>query len=131
MNSHRSLAAALGAAVLSFSLWGTASAAHAGETDPESSPCATQEAQVAKAVEALARVTAVFAKQELKVKDAKEDVQEADSKPEKAAAKKALDKAKADKDKAKKDKKAQQQRLAKAQERLADCQAEQETTDSA
>ena len=130
MKSHRPLAAALGMAVLSLTLWGGVPAAHAGGVDPEGSPCATREAQVAKAEGALARVTKVFANQGAKVKDAKEAVHEADSKSDKAAAKKALDRAKATKDKVKKAKKAQQQRLAKAQQRLADCQAERQATAS-
>ena len=121
---HTTIAAAIGAAALSLSLWGIAPAANAEDTGTAEDPCATQVAQVEKAEDALARVTAVFAKQKTKVKKAREAVQEADSKSEKAAAKKALAKAKAAKDETKENKRAQQMRLAKALERLAKCRAE-------
>ena len=121
---HTTIAAAIGAAALSLSLWGIAPAANAEDTGTAGDPCATQVAQVEKAEDALARVTAVFAKQKAKVKKAREAVQEADSKSEKAAARKALAKAKAAKDETKENKRAQQMRLAKAQERLDECRAE-------
>lgn len=98
--------------------------AHA-EDPPADGPCATESQQVAKAEDALARVTAVFERQKDKVKDAEADVADADSAAEQTKAEKALDKAKAKKEKTKKAKKAQLQRLAKARERLAECEAAQ------
>jgi len=99
-------------------------AAHADE--PDSEPCATQEAQVQKAEDALARLTAVFAKQKEHVADARQDVKHADNRSERAKAVAALHAAKVKKEKVAKAKKAQQARLANATERLADC----ETADS-
>jgi uncharacterized protein (DUF1800 family) len=99
-------------------------AAHADKPDRE--PCAKQETQVQKAEDALARVTAVFAKQKEHVADARQDVKHADNRSERAEAVAALHAAKVKKEKVAKAKKAQQMRLAKANERLAAC----ETTDS-
>jgi len=129
MKSHPPIAAAIGAAALSLSLWGIAPAAHAGESGSDS-PCATQEAQVAKAEDALARVTAVFAKQKDHVAEAQAQLDAAETPEEQAKAQKKLDRALAKKADGKKAKKAQLQRLAKAQERLADCEAEQEAAQS-
>lgn len=97
--------------------------AMANATAPEKEPCAKQAAQVAKAQEALDRVTAVFAKQQERVADAREDVKEADNRSERAKAVAALKAAKEKKVHDAKVKKAQQQRLAKATERLAACEA--------
>ena len=91
--------------------------AYADEVPP-TDPCAQQQAKVDKATEALARVTAVFARQQERVEAAKEDVAEASAGQEKAAARKATTETKVTK-------RAQQQRLAKATERLTTCQAEQ------
>lgn len=99
-------------------------AAHADKPDRE--PCAKQQAQVQKAEDALARVTAVFAKQKEHVSDARQDVKHADSRSERAEAVAALHAAKAKKEKVATTKKAQQMRLAKANERLTAC----ETADS-
>ena len=99
-------------------------AAHADKPDRE--PCAKQEAQVQKAEDALARVTAVFAKQKEHVADARQDVKHADNRSERAEAVAALHAAKVKKEKAATTKKAQQMRLAKANERLTAC----ETADS-
>jgi hypothetical protein len=96
-------------------------AAHADKPDRE--PCAKQEAQVQKAEDALARVTAVFAAQQAHVADARQDVKHADSRSERAQAVAALHDAKVKKEKVAKTKKAQQMRLAKANERLAACEA--------
>jgi hypothetical protein len=91
----------------------------------EPDPCAKRQAQVDKAEAALARVTAVFAKQQVKVADAQDDVAEADNRSEKAEARLALKEAKADRADVAKVKKAQQMRLAKATERLNECTAAQ------
>lgn len=99
--------------------------AHAAE-EPPAEPCATQQAQVDKAEDALERVTAVFAQAQTKVKKAKKANAKADTAREKAAARKQLKAAKETREKVKKAKKAQVQRLAKAQERLATCLADQE-----
>ena len=90
---------------------------------PEKEPCAKESAQVAKAQEALDRVTAVFAKQQERVADAQQDVKHADNRSDRAEAIAALKAAKVKKEKTAKAKKAQQQRLAKATERLATCEA--------
>ena len=103
----------------------TVGASPAAVAAPDGEPCAKQAAQVAKAEDALARVTAVFEKQQTKVKRAKKAVDKADTNAEENAAEAALEKAVDKKDKAKKAKKAQQQRLAKAQQRLEDCLAAQ------
>ena len=99
-------------------------AAHADK--PKPAPCAKEQAQVQKAEDALARVTAVFAKQKEHVADARADVKHADNRSERAKAVAALHAAKVKKAKVAKTKKAQEMRLAKANERLADC----ETADS-
>jgi hypothetical protein len=96
-------------------------AAYADE--PADGPCAAQEAKVAKAEDALARVTAVFERKKDRVADAEAAVAAATTDKERAKAEKRLAKAVAKAADAKKDKKAQRQRLAKAEERLADCQA--------
>jgi len=106
-------AAALVAALLSIGPAGTAVAAD--------EPCADQQAQVTKAEDALARVTAVFERQQAKVKKAKKELVLADTVAEQAKAAKGLKIAQEKKDAAKKAKKAQQMRLQKAQQRLADC----------
>lgn len=95
---------------------------------PETAPCAEQQAKVDKAEDALARVTAVFARQQVKVKKAKKVVEQAEAGREKALARKALSQAKENRDETKTTKRAQQQRLAKAEERLATCEAEQAAT---
>jgi hypothetical protein len=110
--------AALGAAVLTIGPAQTAVAAD--------EPCADQQAQVTKAEDALARVTAVFEKQQAKVKKAKKELVLADTVAEQAKAAKGLKMAQEKKDAAKKAKKAQQMRLQKAHQRLDDCLAAQE-----
>jgi hypothetical protein len=115
--------ATLGAAVLSIGPTGTAVAAD--------EPCADQQAKVTKAEDALARVTAVFERQQAKVKKAKKELVLADTVAEQAKAAKGLKVAQEKKDAAKKAKKAQQMRLQKAQQRLADCLAAQEPVDPA
>jgi hypothetical protein len=109
---------------VALSLGAAPLAAHADKPDRE--PCAKQETQVQKAEDALARVTAVFAKQKEHVVDARQDVKHADNRSERAEAVAALHSAKVKKEKVVKAKKAQQMRLAKADERLAAC----ETADS-
>lgn len=91
--------------------------------EPTEGPCATQEAKVAKAEAALARVTAVFENKKDKVAEAQAAVDAATTEAELAKAEKRLAKAIAKAADVKKDKKAQKQRLAKAQERLAECEA--------
>ena len=90
---------------------------------PEKAPCAKETAQVTKAQEALDRVSAVFAKQQERVADARAELKHADQRSERAAAIAALKAAKTKKERAAKAKKAQQMRLAKATERLAACEA--------
>ena len=112
------------AAILStaaLSIVGAPFAAQA--TTPDQEPCAKETTQVAKAQEALDRVTAVFAKQQERVADAREDVKHADSRSDRAEAIAALHAAKEKKTHVAEAKKAQQMRLAKAQERLATCEA--------
>jgi septal ring factor EnvC (AmiA/AmiB activator) len=120
MQIVRPLAALASAAVLSL---GTVSAVHAAGDTPGDDPCAQQQAQVTKAQDALARVTAVFEHQQTKVERLQERLANATTPEEQAKIQAKLDKALAQKQHAKKDKKAQQQRLAKAEDRLADCQA--------
>jgi septal ring factor EnvC (AmiA/AmiB activator) len=116
------LAGVVASAAIALAAFGaTASADEVPPTDP----CAQQQAKVDKATEALARVTAVFARQQERVEAAKEDVAEATAGQEKAAARKALADARKAKTETKVTKRAQQQRLAKATERLTTCQAEQ------
>jgi uncharacterized protein (DUF1800 family) len=98
----------------------------AGTAVADEEPCSTQQVQVTRAEDALARVTAVFERQQAKVKAAKKAVEKADTRAEKAKATKGLAVAQEKKDKAKKAKKAQQMRLHKAQQRLDDCLAAQE-----
>ncbi len=88
-------------------------------------PCAQQQTQVDRAEDALARVTAVFAKQQARVSKAKNQVATADTKGEEKRAERALAKAKDARAQAKKAKVAQQQRLTRAQARLEACEAEQ------
>ncbi|RYC07233.1 hypothetical protein [Nocardioides zhouii] len=115
-------------ATAAITLAGLGAAAHADEVPP-SDPCAQQQAKVDKASEALARVTAVFARQQERVETAKEDVVEASAGQEKAAARKALAAARKATTETKVTKRAQQQRLAKATERLTACQTP-ETTEA-
>jgi septal ring factor EnvC (AmiA/AmiB activator) len=122
----RALSASFAGLVLVAGLTAVATADDDG-TDP-AAPCARQEAHVAKAEDALARVTAVFERKKQATDEAGEELADATG-SERAAARKQLAKAKAAEAKAKKAKKAQQQRLAKAEQRLANCQAGQESTD--
>ncbi|MBL0750021.1 hypothetical protein [Nocardioides baculatus] len=112
--------AAASAAVTLAAFSSTAYADDAPATDP----CASQQAKVDKATEALARVTAVFARQQARVEAKQDAVAEAEVGQEKAAAMKALKAAKAAKSETKVTKRAQQMRLAKATERLTTCQTE-------
>ncbi len=102
---------------------GSFSAASAASEEP--APCEQQQTHVDKAVVALAKVTAVFQRQQDKVKTAKDEVKDAATAAKRADAKEHVSKVKAKLDHTAKAKKAQQQRLAKAQERLATCLAEQ------
>ena len=112
------------AAILSTAALTVAGApAVASAATPDKEPCAKESAQVAKAQEALDRVTAVFAKQQERVADARDDVKHADNRSDRAEAIAALKAAKVKKEHVAKAKKAQQQRLAKATERLATCEA--------
>jgi hypothetical protein len=117
----RTLAMAAAAAVLSLGLIPTA---HADEVLPDS-PCAAQTAQVARAEDALARVTAVFEAKKDKVAEAEAVVAAATDDEELAEAEQRLAKAQEQATKVVKEKKAQQQRLAKADARLAQCEAAQ------
>jgi Cu/Ag efflux protein CusF len=120
MQIARPLAALASAAVLSL---GTVSAVHAAPATEPGEPCAQQQAQVTKATDALARVTAVFDHQQTKVERLHEQLANATTSEEQTKIQAKLDKALAQKQHAKKAKKAQMQRLAKAEARLADCQA--------
>jgi pantothenate kinase type III len=120
MNHARTFAVATAAVVLSL---GAGPVARADK--PGSEPCAQQEQQVAKAQDALARVTAVFDHQQTKVERLRAALAAATTPEEQARIQARLDQALAAKQHVKKDKKAQQQRLAKAEQRLADCQAAQ------
>jgi septal ring factor EnvC (AmiA/AmiB activator) len=122
MKLARVLASALATGVV---LVGASPVAHAD--DPVDGPCATQEAQVAKAEDALARLTAVFENKKDRVAEAEAALAAATTDEERAKAEKRLAKAVAKAADAKKEKKAQKQRLAKAQDRLADCEAENPT----
>lgn len=84
-------------------------------------PCARQQAQVDRAEDALARVTAVFQRQKTKAAKAKAALERAESKVKKDRAKAALKKARERKADAAKEKKAQKQRLARATARLEAC----------
>jgi hypothetical protein len=121
MKHARTFAVAAAAAVLS--LGATPVAAFADQPDAE--PCAKQEQQVAKAQEALDRVTAVFAHQKTKVERLQERLAAATTPEEQAKIQAKLDKALAQKQHTRKEKKAQQQRLAKAEDRLEACEAAQ------
>lgn len=94
------------------------------ETPSPDSPCAMQEAKVAKAEAALARVTAVFERKKDRVAEARAALEAATTDKERAKAEKRLAKAVAKAAQVKKEKKAQKKRLAKAEERLAQCEAE-------
>ena len=120
MKLTRTLALAAATAVVSL---GVSPVAHADK--PGSEPCATQQAQVTKAQEALAHVTAVFDHQQTKVERLEAALAAATTPEEQARIQARLDKALAKEHAAKKAKKAQQQRLAKAEARLADCMAAQ------
>jgi septal ring factor EnvC (AmiA/AmiB activator) len=120
MKFARILASAVATGVV---LVGASPVAHADEA-PTDSPCATQEAKVAKAEDALARVTAVFENKKDRVAEAEAALAAASTDKEKAKAEKRLAKAVAKAADAKKAKKAQKQRLAKAEQRLAECEAE-------
>jgi hypothetical protein len=87
----------------------------------EDAPCATQQAQVDRAEDGLARVTAVFERQKDKVSHAQDALAAAETRVKQAKAKAALQKARERKAAAAEDKKAQRMRLAKANERLAAC----------
>jgi phosphopantothenate synthetase len=121
----RTAAVAVTAAVLSL---GASPVVSADDTTTTDTPCATQEQQVAKAEDALARVTAVFARQKDQVAKWQERLAAATTPEEQARIQKRLDQALAKKADAKFAKKAQQKRLAKAQARLAECQAAQVPT---
>jgi hypothetical protein len=124
MKFTRTLATAV--AIGALSLGGTA---YADETPPaDNAPCAKEQAKVDKAEDALARVTAVFARQKDKLADAQAELAAAETDKEKAKAQKKVDFWTAKAAKTKKEKKAQKQRLAKAQQRLEDCEAEQPAT---
>jgi septal ring factor EnvC (AmiA/AmiB activator) len=111
-------------AVLGVVSVGAGPVAHADQPGNDA-PCAAQEAKVAKAQDALDRVTAVFASKKDKVAEAQADVDAATTEAEMAKAEKRLAKAQEQAAKVKKEKKAQKQRLAKAEDRLADCEAAQ------
>jgi hypothetical protein len=118
MKFARTLAIAAVTTVVSL---GASPVAHADK--PGGEPCAKQGAHVAKAQEALAHVTAVFAHQKTKVERLQEALAAATTPEEQARLQARLDKALAQKQHVQKAKKAQLQRLAKAEARLADCQA--------
>jgi septal ring factor EnvC (AmiA/AmiB activator) len=109
------------AAVTTALVVGGAPVAHADK--PGAEPCAKEQAQVTRAEQALAHVTAVFEHQKTKVERLQEAQAAATTPEEQARLQARLDKALAKKQHEKKAKKAQLQRLAKAQARLADCQA--------
>jgi exonuclease VII large subunit len=125
MNVVRPLAATAVAVVLSLGAMTPAAqaTAHAGQGRPGGEPCAQQQAQVDRAGDALARVTAIFAHQKTKVERLQDRLAAATTPEEQARIQARLDRAMTHKQRIAKDKKAQVQRLAKAQERLAACQA--------
>jgi hypothetical protein len=92
-------------------------------------PCAGQQVKVAKAEDALARVTAVFERQKVKVHEAEQELAAADNKGQKMKAAKALAVAQDKKARAHDTKRAQKMRLQKAQERLDTCLATEEPAD--
>lgn len=119
MHRIRMTTAAL-VSVAALTVTGAPVAAHAAA--PADS-CAKQQTQVDNAQKALDRVTAVFAKQQTRVKHARAELKHADNRSEKAKARAELHAAKVKKEKVAKAKKAQQQRLAKATTRLDACQS--------
>ena len=120
MRTSTRVAAAVASATLIFGP--IAAVTQSAQAEPPA-PCAQQQTQVDRATDALARVTAVFAKAKAKVAEAREDRANADNGTERAQAQRA--RAKAEAAAAKKAKKAQVQRLAKAEARLAECLADQ------
>ncbi len=112
---------------LSLSLGVLAASPPSAEEPAETPPvaCAEQLAQVDRAEDALARLTAVFEKQATRVEEATELVAAADNAAERNAARKALREAKAGHARAEAARTAQQQRLTKAVQRLEKCQAAQ------
>ncbi|WP_148616383.1 hypothetical protein [Nocardioides rubriscoriae] len=129
MHTATRVAGVVAGLTMTFASLGAVPASYADEAagDPAAAPCADQQAQVDRAEDALARVTAVFAKQQARVKKAKDDVEAADTPREEKRAERALAKAKDARAEAKQTKRAQQQRVARAQARLDACQAEQPT----
>ena len=110
-----------------LALGGAVAGPASADEAPETTPCAKQQAKVDKAEDALARVTAVFARQQDRVAKVRKTVKKAEAGQEKAEARRALAKAKEKRNDTKTTKRAQQQRLLKAQERLATCEAGQPT----
>ena len=89
MKLSRTLASAAAVAMLSL---GAAPVAFADDTPPaDNAPCAKQQAKVDKAEDALARVTAVFAKQKDKLADAQAELAAAETDKDKAKAQKKVD----------------------------------------
>lgn len=128
MRTSTRTAGALAAIALTVGSLGTittVSANAAGSGSDQPAACAQQQKQLDKANDALARVTAVFERQQDKVKHAKHESQAATTAHERNEARKELAAAKKDRDTAKKAKKAQQERVEKAQARLDECQADQ------
>ena len=117
------------AATAALTVGGAFTATASADEAPTTDPCAQQQAHVDKAEVALARVTAVFARQQERVAAKQEVVADAAPGQEKAAARHALKAAKDALVETKVTKRAQQQRLAKAQERLTACQPP-ETTEA-
>jgi hypothetical protein len=113
----RGIAVSAAVALLGLPVTGLTGSAVAAPDEP----CAKEAAQLEKAQAAFDRVQAVYAKQKQKVKDAKDEVAEADSKAEKKAAKKDLDEAKVKKAEVKENKRGQKMRLAKKQAAYDDC----------
>jgi len=125
MHTSTRIAGAVAGIALTFGSLGAVSAPASAD---KPAACAQQQKHVDKAQEALTKVTAVFARQQAKVKKAKHEVKVDDTAAERADAKRDLAHLKAKRDHTKKVKTAQQQRLAKAQARLAECQADQPTS---
>jgi hypothetical protein len=122
MRTSTRVAAAVASATLVF---GPIAVVTQAAQAAEPAACAQQQAQVDRAEDALARVTAVFTRAKAKVASARAHLENADNGSEKAQAQRALARAKADAAVAKKAKKAQVERLAKAEARLAECLAAQ------
>lgn len=119
MNRIRTTAAAF---VVSLGVGAVVLPTAAGaQEEPPTGPCAVRQAQVDRAEDALARLTAVFERQQDRVAKAQKRVAKADSRAEKRSAKAVLAQAKEKKSDVAKDRKAQKMRLAKALERLEDC----------